>query len=147
MKYLKVTITLGDVMQGQKRMQYPPPYNAKEADANKKGPLVYENGLRATGPTLELLLYASDSLADTYSAASADMEILTEAEADAWLAADPAIQQQSEETITDEQRLMSISLKERLGIELSEEDLRALDPDDVIGGITKVPKTAKGIFG
>jgi hypothetical protein len=75
------------------------------------------------------------------------MEILTEAEADAWLAADPAIQQQSEETVTDEQRLLSINMKETLGLKLSEEDLRALDPDDVITGITRMPKTAKGIFG
>jgi hypothetical protein len=95
--------------------------------------------------TEECLIYAKDALADAYAAASADMEIITEAQADTWLAANRLLAKQPEERINSE-RLSAIKLKHDLGETLSEEDLRALDPDDPIPGINRRKKTAKGIF-
>lgn len=145
MRYLKITMSRGGI--GEPGMKYPVPYNAQEIDRNKRGPIVYEGAFGYGEATEECLVCLNDSVADAYAAASADMEVITEVQANAWLAANRLEAKIPEERITDPDRIGLIKLKNDLGNTLSEEDLRALDPDDPIPGVIRRRKTASDIFG
>jgi len=127
-------------------MVYPDVYDAIEVERNKKGPIVYEGALSFGEDTEECLIYLKGIVADAY-ALHADISIITEAQADVWLAANRQLQRLPETRITDADRLTTIALKQQLGEEFDEEDLQALDPDEPMRGINRVPKTARGIFG
>ncbi len=144
MKYLKIIIRRGTG--GQPAMVYPSPYLAKEVDANKRGPIQYESAMSLGEATEECMIFLNDAVADVYAAGSVDMEILTEAQTDTWLAANRKLKFRPEERTTDPDRIAVMQLKTSLGQELSAEDLRSLDPDDKTPGITKIRKTAKDIF-
>lgn len=144
MKYLKVTMSRGGP--GEAAMLYPSPYDPQEVDRNKQGPIVYEGAFQYGEAEEECLIYLNDSVADAY-ATSPDMDTISEAEADAWLAANRLLAKIPEERVSDADRISAIKLKHDLGEALTDEDYRALDPDDPIPGITRRKKTAKGIFG
>jgi hypothetical protein len=144
MKYLKITMTRGSA--GEAAMKYPAPYDPQEVDRNKQGPIVYEGAFQYGEATEECLVYLNNAVANAYDAASADMAVITEAEADAWLAANRLLAKTPEESVAPD-RIAAIKLKYDLGETLSEEDRRALDPDDPIPGINRRKKTARGIFG
>lgn len=144
MKYVIVTIRRGTPFQDA--MVYPAPYNPTDVDRNKRGPIVYEGALALGEDTEECMIYLKDALADQY-ALDPDMWIVTETQADAWLAANRKLAKMPTERITDADRVAAINLKVDVGVELSEEDLLALDPDESMQGINRFEKTAKAIFG
>ena len=147
MKYVIVTIRREPGIP----MKYPAKYDSKEVDANKKGPLVYSGNLGKGEASEEMMLFLNDIIADDY-ATGADMKIVNEAQADAWLAANERIQERAEEVVTDPDRMLAIIAKALNVIapnlnHLSAEDVAALDPDNKMRGINRKPKTAAGIFG
>lgn len=144
MKYVIVTIRRG--VPPEPAMVYPDVYDAVEVDRNKKGGIVYEGALGFGEDIEECMIYLKDAVADAY-ALHDDMRIVNEAEADVWLSANRKLQQLPDVIVHDEARIASISLKQQLGVELDEDDLRALDPDEITRGINRIQKTARGIFG
>jgi len=145
MKYIIVTILRKNIP--GKRMGYPRVYNAQEIEFNKKGPIVYEGALSRGGTAEECLIYVEDSVADAYSADPENrVRTVTEAEADVWLSNNVQLKSRPEERVTDVNRIQAIQAKVAAGIILSTEDYNALDPDHVMLGINRVPKTAVGIF-
>jgi len=144
MKYVLVTIRRG--VPPEPAMMYPGVYDAVEVERNKKGPIVYEGALSFGEDIEECLIYLKDAVADAY-ALHADVQIITEAQADTWLSANRQLQRMPEVRVTNADRLVSIALKQQLGEELDEEDLRVLDPDEPVRGISRVPKTTRGLFG
>jgi len=146
MKYIIVTIKRMNVP--GKRMGYPAIYNAQEIEFNKKGPIVYEGALSRGLNTEECLISVQDSVADAYAAHPQGLvRIVTEAEADTWLGNNVQLKSRPEERVTDVDRLQAIQTKIAAGFSLSTEDNQALDPDHVMRGINRIPKTAVGIFG
>lgn len=144
MKYLIVTIRRGGPFQDA--MIYPTVYDAEDVDRNKRGPIVYESALSLGEDTEECMIYINDALADQYEF-DPDMRIVTETEADEWLMANRKLAGTPTERVTDLNRIEAIKLKMDAGVNLSEEDLLALDPDEPMAGINRMSKTAKAIFG
>ena len=144
-KYLKITIQRGSL--GEDAMVYPTPYDPIEVDRNKQGPIVLEGAMRFGEATEEAVIYIADSVADAYAAASPNMEVITEEQADVWLqTARNLTERHIEERVVDPNRLLSIQVKQNAGVALSREDLQALDPDDLTPGINRRRKTAAAIF-
>jgi len=144
MKYVIVTMRRGST--GEDAMVYPTAYKAWEVDQNKRGPIVYEGAFSLGEATEECMIYLNDAVADKY-ALDPDMRIVTEAQADAWLTANRELARLPTEIVTDANRLTVIKIKLDAGIELSDEDYLALDPDEPMQGINRRKKTAKAVFG
>ena len=144
MKYVIVTMVHGGL--DEAAMQYPSVYNAVEVDRNKKGPIVYEGAFSRGEVTEECLLFLKDSVADTY-ALDPNIRIITEAEADTWLLANEQLKDVPDIRVTDPDKLLLVRVKQAEGIPLDKDDLRALDPDDVVLGVTRLKKTAAKLFG
>ena len=144
MKYVIVTMTRGAI--GENHMKYPGVYNAEEVERKKKGAIVYEGAFSRGEATEECLLFLQDALADTY-ALDADIRIVTEAQADTWLAANQQIQDAPDVQVLDPNQLALVQVKQAGGIPLDENDLRALDPDDDRPGVNRTKKTVRRIFG
>ena len=143
MKYVIVTIKR-ETNPNLPVMQYPSSYKVTEVDTGR-GPQIRDHGLANGLATEEMLVLLPDALADTY-AADPDMRIVTEGAANSWLAGVTWVQEQPEEEVTDANRLQAVIAKNGAGIALSAEDLKAMDPDDPIRGITRVPRTAASLF-
>lgn len=144
MKLVLVKITK-NTTPGQPRMKYPSIYDPYEIDAVKIGPIIYE-GRIARGEDYEhCLICLPDEVADKY-AQDPDITIVTKDEADAWLAQNPDLQSRPSETVTDPNRILAIMAKKTAGLDLSEEDLAALDPESPVPGIVKTPKTVAEIY-
>lgn len=144
MKYVIVTMTRGTV--SEPSMKYPSVYNAQEIERNKKGPIIYEGAFSRGEATEECMLFLQDTLADTY-ALNTDIRIVTEANADVWLAANQQLQELPDVRVTDANQLSLVRIKQAEGIPLNKDDLRTLDPDDIRRGVNRIPKTAAKIFG
>jgi len=140
MKVVKVTIRLGDL--GEPRMKYPKRYNAEEVDRGGIGPLnvnqsgAYSGGIGRGGDSEECIIVLKDALAEEY-ARDPDMEIITEAQADALMEQWRIDNGETEEVVQDAMRIQAIAAKQAAGIPLSAEDLKALDPEDDVPGINK----------
>jgi hypothetical protein len=151
MKYVKVIVRKGTTP-GMVRMIYPSIYDAQEVEANKRGPLIYNQGIANGGDTEEMLCYLQDAVADSY-ALHTDCTILSEAQADAWLLTVERLQNQPEEVVTDPNRLLLIYVKAAAaqlggtGIVLTAEDTAALDPDNPKQGVNRRLKNAASLFG
>lgn len=145
MQYLVVTIRRETDLR-RPRMRYPAIYDASDVDSQKRGPIIYEGALALGENTEECLMFVSDRLANAYKT-DADMRMLTEVEADTWLAAARNLARIPEEQVTDANRLVAIQAKVAAGVALTAEDNAALNPDDPIAGINRRRKTALGIFG
>ena len=85
-------------------MKYPSIYDAQEVERNKKGPIIYEGAFSRGEATEECLLFLQDALADTY-ALDTDIRIVTEAQADTWLAANQQIQDAPDIQVLDANQL------------------------------------------
>ncbi len=144
MKYVLVAMVRGPI--GEPQMKYPGVYNAEEVERNKKGPIVYEGAFSRGEDTEECLLLLKDALADTY-ALDSDIRIISETEADTWLAANQQIRELSDVRVSDPDQLALVRIKQAGGTPLDENDLRALDPDDERPGVNRVKKTAARLFG
>ncbi len=146
--FLIVTIKRGNKMIGEAGMVYPDIYNAQEVESAKAGPLIYEGGVGRGEGTEEMLVYIEEDVADAYKAADPSLfRIVSEDGADTWLDLNQQFQERFvDERVTDADRLTAIIAKSAAGIALSAEDLKALDPDDSVPGITRGLKKTKDIF-
>ena len=144
MKLIKVRIDLR-LEPGKPKMKYPDAYNAKEVDAYKVGPIVYEGRLSRGEQVEYCLIHIADEVADKY-ALEDGIEIVSEAEADVWLAQNPVVQEKEEEFVDDPNRLLAIIAKSLANIDLTQEDLDALDSSKPVKGIRRNPKIAEEFF-
>ena len=149
MKYLIVTVRR-ETNPNLPTMKYPLDYKPLEVDANKQGPLIYDQGLALGGDIEEMLVRLKDTIADQY-ALDADMRIVTEAEANIWLAGVARVQARAEEQVTDSDRLQLIMVKTLLALvgnddHLTQEDRDALNPIAPMGGVRQRGKQAKDLF-
>lgn len=146
MKYILVTMKLQNV--AGHRMGYPGVYNAAEVELNKKGPIIYEGAFSRGENTEQCLMYVQDALADKYVARSGGLiKVVTDVEADAWLAVNKQETAKPVEEITDQGRLIAIQAKTAAGQVLSQEDKEAVDPDNLTKGINKRKTTVAEFYG
>lgn len=140
MKIVKVRIRRGD--EGQNMMVYPVRYHAQEVDLQGLGPLnvnqsnAYSGHIARGGKEAWCLIILDDDLADDY-AADADMAIITPVVADALMEEWRVAKGETEEVVQDASRIVAISAKQAAGLPLSDEDLKALDPEDSVPGVNK----------
>ena len=139
-RIVKVRIRRGGL--GENMMVYPGRYNAQEVDRRGIGPLnvmgamAYSGHIGMGGEEEWCLIALPESLAQDY-AKSLDMEIVAPEVADGLMETWRVMQGRPLEVVSDPNRLLAINTKLAAGLELSEEDRRALDPDDPTPGITK----------
>jgi hypothetical protein len=148
MKYVIVTIRR-ETEPGLPRMRWPMdphgPWDPQEVDLKKQGPILLCGGLAKGRDTEEALACLTDSLADAY-ATHADIRIVSEAEANAWLD-EHGYMEGPATKVTDVDRLIGMLVKKLVaGADPDQEDLDALDPDKPVAGISRIPKTAEEIF-
>lgn len=140
MKVIKVHIRRGQL--GESMMVYPARYNAQEVDRHGLGPLnvnqtgAYSGHIGRGGSEEWCIIILDDVMADEY-AQDPRMEIITAAQADALMEQWRIDNDEPEEVISDLDRIHAIRAKQGAGIALSRDDLRALDPNDRVRGITK----------
>ena len=145
MKFVVVTIKTG-IDEDKRPMIYPDLYDAVDVGKASQGPLVYDGGIQRGGLTAEMLMYVNDRLANAYTVDPL-MRELTQVEADAWLAANPKVQDAPVEQITDADRMQGLLAKNAAGQALSQEDLDAVNPDNSTIGITKRTRDTAGYYG
>ncbi len=154
MKFLKVMVKhCRTPAEGPHQYGWPPIWNAYEIDNFRLGGLVYNGGIPRGEDFEEVMLALPDDVADRYLTAP-EISELTEAEADAWLAANPVIQNEDSEA-GDQATLLRIGVKllaalvdeqvpGGLNRVLPGPDRDALDPDSSTRGIRrKTPATAQ----
>ena len=140
MKCIKVLIKRGGT--GENMMVYPALYNAQEVDRNGIGPLgvnqsgAYSGHIGNGGSQEWCIIILDDALAATY-ASDPDMEIVTNTVADALMEQWRVEKNESENVITDLDLITYVQKKQDMGTMLDPDDLRALDPDDLMRGINK----------
>ncbi len=146
MKYILVTMSLQNIP--GHRMKYPDIYDSSEVEINKKGKIIYEGAFSRGENTEQCLLCVQDTLADKYVAGSGGLiKEVTAVQADAWLATNKQELAKPAEEITDEARLTGIVAKKTAGQALSQEDLDAVDPDNLTKGINKRKTTVVQFYG
>lgn len=144
MKLLSVRIRRGDFRKGEPQLVYPERYDAVEVELEGMSApslaghaSIGMSGDIGRGATEEFCIIAlPDTLADEY-ALDPDMEIISETEADTLMEEWRVKNGIPEERITDENRFRMIEAKQKAGIQLSQEDLDALDPEKPVKGINK----------
>ncbi len=140
MKIVKVRIRRGD--EGQEMMVYPARYRAQEVDRNGLGPLnvnqsnAYSGHIARGGKTAWCLIILDDDLADEY-ATDANMAIITPIVADALMEEWRVAKGETEEVVQDVSRITAIAAKQAASLPLTDEDLKALDPEDSVPGVNK----------
>ena len=153
MKYLKVEVTANRA-EGDDRYLYPSPWDAVEVMRNKMGPIIYDGAINRGQDREFILLFVEDDLADRYTTHDPSRYTILPSvvEANAMLEANPLIQARPAERVTDPNKLAAIRTKLAAkadgvpGMDLSADDLAALDAGDPIAGINARDKTAPGIF-
>ncbi len=141
MAFILVTMKLQNIP--GKRMGYPKAYNPSQVLYNP----VYEGAFARGEKEEKCLVCVRDEVVTEWAADSEGrMEIVTEAQADAWLAANKQIADMAEEQVTDSNRIMAILAKKAADIPLSQDDKDAVDPDKPTKGIRRKKKTCKDFF-
>jgi len=141
LKIVKVRIRRGGPSEDM--MVYPSRYDAQEVDRCGIGPLNLQRGAGAYSGHIGLggdeewcLIALPPDLAAEY-AKDPDMEIVTVDEADALMEEWRKFRGEPEILINDPDRLRLIHLKIARGLQPSQEDLKALDPDDDTPGVVR----------
>lgn len=140
LRIVKVRIRRGKP--GENLMVYPERYDAQEVDRVGIGPggflgnLAYSGHIGRGGSEEWCLIALPPYLAREY-AQSTDMEIVDTEAANVSLEEWRILKGLPEETVSDPNRIMAIRAKQEASLELSAEDLRALDPEDPMPGVTK----------
>jgi hypothetical protein len=135
MKAVKVRIRRGGP--GENLMVYPAGYSSDQVSkSGLGGPLVYSGHIARGGAEAWCIIVLDDALATAYDA-DRDMEIITRAEAATLIDQWRVDKGEPEEVVTDPDRINAIIAKNGAGVALSAEDLKALDPNDATGGITR----------
>lgn len=140
MKYIKVKIKRGNAKKGEHQMVYPDCYDATEVQQVLVGGILYPNEIgRGASEEDCVMCLSSDELANEYIAeSSGDIIELTEIEVDTYMSTRWEMRNESEEKVSDPNRLMAIQLKHQLGKPLTIEDEDALNPDKRTPGINRV---------
>ncbi len=142
MKILKVHIRRGDFSKSENQMVYPPRYIAHEVDLNGVGPTsingigTYSRQISHGGNEEWCIIILDDALADEY-ARDPQMEIISEATADALMEQWRIQNNEAEFIVTNPNAITAILAKQQLHLPFLDEDKRALDPTDPIPGINK----------
>ena len=138
MKIVKVRIRRGGT--NENMMVYPARYRAQEVDRNGFGPtmmgLAYEGRIGRGANEEYCIICLEDALADIY-ARDPNMEVIEPDDADALMEQWRKDNGLPEEYVSDPNRVQAIIAKRLIGMELSEEDKRAMDPDDSCPGLSK----------
>ena len=126
------------------RLIYPKVWRPKEVDANTRG-LHYD----LEGDPITVVALMKGDLADRYVAGgNGKISELTTVQAQAWIDANSSLRDLPTELVTDSDRMLAIIAKILAGLTATAEDLAALDPDDAsVRGITRRPRTPRGLFG
>jgi hypothetical protein len=154
MKIVKVTIRR-ETNPNLPRMRYPARYNAKEVERFGKGPGEFQNasgaysgGIGRGADTEYCLILLEDAVADEY-ATDPDMEIINAATADADMEQWRIDNNEPETTVQDSDRVQTIYAKigaavgmtaqekTAAGLDLTQEELNILDPENPLPGINK----------
>ncbi len=144
MKFILVTIKAGGDTD-KNPMVWPKIWNAQHVQRNKIGPTILDGGIRRGGATAEALLHVTNRLAEAYTIDD-DIREMTQAEAEAWILANPQVQGRPDEEVTDANRLTAIIAKKAAGQALSQEDKDAVNPDNSTAGVIKTPKTLTSLY-
>lgn len=135
-KVVRVRIVRGGI--GENTMRYPARYFAQEIDRRGVGPGgLYSGHLARGGSEAWCLIILPNDLADEY-ATDPDMETISVAQADMLLDEWRRLKGRPSEMVTDMNRIIAIQTKLLAGMELSQEDRDALDPDSDVPGINRV---------
>lgn len=140
MKVVLVRIVRGKV--GEDQMVYPKRYNAEEVGRNGLGPCsvngtgAYSGHIGRGGKEEWCIVALDDALAEEY-AEDVDMDIIDASTADTLMEEWRIANEESEDVISDPERIHAITAKQTARIKLSASDMRALDPDDPEPGVTK----------
>ena len=142
-KYVIITIRRNPRRNGP-RMKYPAIFDAQEAEENIIGPHVRDRGLARGEDTEECMICLKDRIANKYDA-DPDCRIVTEVDADAWLATCPSIQDAPGEEY-DQLPLLAALVRKFVTGASTQDDLNALNADHPALGIRKKKTTAADIF-
>lgn len=142
MKYIKIEIKRGDIKKGEHQMEYPPCYDPMEVEHALIGGILYPNEIgRGADKEDCVLCLRDDPLADEYIAESGGRIVaLSELEVDDYMKTRWERRNDPEEKVVDPDRIVAIQLKTALGLNLTEEDNKALDPDKRTPGINRMNK-------
>lgn len=134
-KVIRVRIVRGGI--GENTMKYPARYYAQEVVRRGIGPAGFYSGhLARGGSEAWCLVILPNDLADEY-AADPDMETISAAQADMLLDEWRVLKSRPSEVVTDLNRIIAIQTKLLAGMELTQEDREALDPDSDVPGINR----------
>ena len=139
-RVVKVRIRRGEP--GENMMVYPDRYNAQEVDRRGIGPLnvmgsmAYSGHIGMGGEEEWCLITLPESLAREY-AKDPDMTLIVPEVADELMEGWRVMHGRPLEVVSDPNRILAINTKLAAGLELTEEDRQALDPNDPTPGITK----------
>ncbi len=134
MKMVKVKIRRGGA--GENQMVYPARYRAQEVDRAGTGPLAYSGAIGRGGGHEYCIVGLENGLADVY-ARDVNMEIISADETDRLMEQWRKDNGLPEEYVSDPNRIQAILAKKAMGIEFSEEDRKAMDPNDDCPGLSK----------
>lgn len=143
MKYLKVKLVKGDHNKGEDQLVYPSVWNPYEVDRVKIGPILYSGMIGDEGKNVEYILvcFKDDDVADRYIRESnGDIIEVSEKVADAFVGYRWEGRNMPDEVVTDVNRLIAILVKKLVGMELTPDDMNAIDPDKPTPGINRIPK-------
>lgn len=145
MKVVKVHIRRGG--KGEPMMVYPSRYDAQEVDRAGIGPtnvnpasVVYSGGIGRGELEEWCYIVLPDALADEY-AQDPDMEIATEAQADADMEAWRVANGVADTVIRDPDRVREIRRKQDLRETLTREEQDAIDPDHPMPGLNRARRS------
>jgi len=126
--------------------RYPTTFDAQELEGERRGPILYDfiKPLDASNRG-QCLVLVSDRLAAKYDRDSA-MRIITDAEADAWIAANQTVQSMPEYRV-DQDTVQALQLMIASGRTLSSAELDMIDPDHPRTGIRRARRDRDSLLG
>lgn len=146
-KVVRVRIRHGDFKKGESQLVYPDRYNPHEVDRLGSGVLDYSGHIGRGQKEEWCLIALPEDVANEY-AIDPDMEIVSAVDADAMREQWRVEKGEPEEVVSDPNRMMVIIAKKLAGLDLSDEDMLALDPDSDVPGVEKrVKKLSKQLKG
>jgi hypothetical protein len=141
---IKITVRKGDPQNGEPVMKYPKGHNPKIIDQSGIGMHYGKTQQIGKGATEEYALtavpqwYLDEYIKDAKKAGEEDLiEVLTEEQAEEFFAQHVP---EPDEIIDDKEKIDLLIIKKQLGVELTKEEMKAINPDDNTSGIIKNPK-------
>jgi hypothetical protein len=149
MKFVLVTFRKPDLSTRQTRnpesgFQYPRLYDAQEVHVEGHGPIYDRPILNKRTGVGRCLIYIDDVIADKYDAA-AGMRILTDVQADTWVAANKNVQDMAEYDV-DADMVQAIQVRIAAGNVPTTQEQEMLDPDHPRRGIRRRLRTKEALL-